>query len=271
MNWLCERLRDRAVLLRLNAFILSYFGWILFGVVYSYVGRWSVDVTKKFLELPLTSRRLVLELLHMTKSVPLVYYTLLLVYYLGFAGSIAIIVFYLLLYLNDLKTSDELLVRYLLAYGIAGSIYIVLHIYAPHLVYGIPGYISKNTLLTRQEFVFPSLHNTFAAINIITIWKYRDRIGGKALIAVNTLIPFATVLLAHHWIYDVLSGFILAIFVSRMTSGWVARVPQKLYDIELKSLRAITMLNFVLATLMLIIAINPERWVLLIKAILGQP
>lgn len=271
MDWLPKRLRDRAVLLRLNAFIFSYFGWILFGIAYGYIGRWSVNVTGEFLRLPLTSKGLIVGMLDLVKSFPPLYHLLSGVYYLGFAGSIAIMVLYILLYQGDLETSDQLLLRYLMAYSIAGTIYLIFHIYAPHLVYHLPGYTSSNTLLTRQEFVFPSLHNTFAAINIITIWKYRDRLGGKVLIAVNTLIPFATVLLAHHWIYDVLAGFILAVSVSRVTSGRVARIPEKLYSIELKSLGAITMLNVALAALMFLIALDPQRWLLLVKSILGQP
>ncbi|WP_456422705.1 phosphatase PAP2 family protein [Thermococcus sp.] len=271
MDWLCERLRDRAVLLRLNAFVFSYFGWILFGVAYAYLGRWSVNVTREFLRLPLTSRGLVLSLLNTVRSIHPVYLLLSWVYYLGFAGSIALMVFYLLVYLGDLETSDQLLVRYLMAYSTAGTVYLVFHIYAPHLVYHISGYPSGNTLLTRQEFVLPSLHNTFAAINIITVWKYRKRLGGRTLLVINTLIPFATVLLAHHWIYDVLTGFLLAIAVSKVTDGWVARIPEKLYEVELKSLRAITMLNFALAALMLLIALDPHRWLLLVKSILGQP
>ncbi|WP_099211648.1 phosphatase PAP2 family protein [Thermococcus henrietii] len=271
MNPLLARLRDREVLVRLNAFILSYFGWIAFGILYGYLGRWSIDATREFLKLPLTSRSLVLGLLSFTKSIPPLYMTLRWVYYFGFAGSIGFMVLYVLLYLRDLKTSDELLARYLMAYAGAGTVYLIFHIHAPHYVYHIPGYSVDNTLLTRQEFVLPSLHNTFAAINIITIWKYRKRIGGKALIAINTLIPFATVFLAHHWIYDVLTGFLLAWAVSRATDGWMARVPECFYRWELKSLGAITAFNVLLATLAFLVALDPQKWLMVIRSILGQP
>jgi len=271
MNPFLARFRDRDVLLRLNAFILSYFGWIAFGVLYGYIGRWSVDLTEEFLRLPLTSRSLVLGLLDYTKSIAPLYLLLRWVYYFGFAGSIGFMVLYLLLYLRDLKTSDELLARYIMAYACAGTVYLLFHIHAPHYVYQIPGYSMENTLLTRQEFVLPSLHNTFAAINIITVWRYRKRLGGKALIAINTLIPFATVLLGHHWIYDVLTGFLLAWAVSRVTDGWAVRIPNCIYGLELKSLRAITMFNFVLATLMLIIALDPGKWMMVVRSLLGNP
>ncbi|AHL22614.1 MULTISPECIES: phosphatase PAP2 family protein [Thermococcus] len=271
MNPLLSRLRDKEVLVRLNAFILSYFGWIAFGVLYGYIGRWSVDITRDFLKLPLTSKSLVLGLLDYTRSLVPLYTTLRWVYYFGFAGSIGFMVLYVLLYLRDLQTSDELLARYLMAYAGAGTIYLLVHIHAPHYVYHIPGYSMENTLLTRQEFVLPSLHNTFAAINIITIWKYRKRLGGKVLIGINTLIPFATVFLGHHWIYDVLTGFLLAWAVSRVTDGWAVRIPQSLYRLELKSLGALTMFNFVLATLMLLIALDPQKWLMVIRSILGQP
>ncbi|WP_297510538.1 phosphatase PAP2 family protein [Thermococcus sp.] len=266
-----ERLHSRQVLLRLNAFIISYFGWVGFGLIYDYLGRWSRDVTPEFLKLPLTSRGLVLGLLSLTKSITPLYVALKVVYYLGFAGSIALVVSYVLLYLGDIEASDELLARYLLAYTVAGGIYLLFHIYAPHVVYNIPGYTSTNTLLTRQEFVLPSLHNTFAAINILTVWKYRERLGGKVIIAVNSLIPFATVLLAHHWIYDVLTGFLLAGLLSRLTDGWVAKIPKKLYSLELKSLRVVTMFNLLLAALVLLIALNPAKWSMLVRSILGHP
>ncbi len=266
-----ERLHSRAVLVRLNAFILSYFGWIGFGILYGYLGRWSRDLTPEFLKLPLTSREFVLSLLNFTKSIPPLYVTLKLVYYLGFAGSIAIIVAYLLVYLGDIRTSDELLARYLIAYTVAGGIYLLFHIYSPHYVYQIPGYSMENTLLTRQEFVLPSLHNAFAAINIITAWKYRRRLGGKLLIAVNTLIPFATLLLAHHWIYDIVTGFVLGTAVSELTDGWIARIPEKLYGLEVRSLRLVTMVNLIAALIVFLIAINPVRWIMLVRGILGQP
>ncbi|WP_457742032.1 phosphatase PAP2 family protein [Thermococcus sp.] len=271
MNSLRQRLSDPRVLIRLNAFVLSYFGWILFGILYGYIGRWSVNVTNEFLRLPLTSKALVYSVLDTIRAIPPLYELFRAVYYLGFAGSIGMMVVYLLLYLYDLETSDELLSCYLLAYAIAGLIYLTFHVYAPHVVYRIPGYSSENTLLTRQEFVLPSLHNTFAAINILTIWKYRKRLGGKVLIAINTLIPFATVFLAHHWVYDVMTGFLLAIAVSRVPSRWVLKAPEKIYNLEFDSLKAITMVNLLLALIVFIIALSPERWMLLIKSLLGQP
>ncbi len=271
MNTFLARLRDRDVLVRLNAFILSYFGWIAFGVLYGYIGKWSVDITKYFLKLPLTSKSLVIGLLSFTKSLTPLYDLLKSIYYFGFAGSIGFMVFYVLLYLQDFQTSDELLARYIMAYCGAGAIYLLFHTYAPHYIYHIPGYSMENTLLTRQEFVLPSLHNTFAAINIMTVWKYRKRLGGKVLIVINTLIPFATVLLGHHWIYDVITGFLLAIAVSRVTNGWAIRIPMFIYSLELKSLEAITMFNIALATLMFLIALDPQKWILLIRSILNQP
>ncbi|NJE02974.1 phosphatase PAP2 family protein [Thermococcus sp. MV11] len=267
MNLLQQRLRDPEVLVRLNAFFLSYFGWIAFGVLYGIIGRWSVDVTREFLRLPLTSKDFVVGLVNFTKSIPPLYGLFTLVYYLGFAGSIALIVAYLLLYLRDLESSDRLLARYLMAYAVAGAIYLVFHIYAPHIVYDLPGYTSENTLLTRQEFVLPSLHNTFIMINIITLWRYRKRLGARAIILVNALIPFATIFLGHHWVYDVVSGFALGIFVSRISRGWSARLSDWIYRLEVSSLQRVTVFNFLLALIVLILAANPDRWAELISGI----
>ncbi|NJE04567.1 phosphoesterase [Thermococcus sp. M36] len=271
MDTLRQRLHDPAVLLRLNAFLMSYFGWIAFGIIYGYLGRWSIDFTGSFLELPLTSRDLVLGLVELTKSVPFLDPLFSAVYYLGFSGSIALTVAYLLLYKRDLEGSDELFLRYLGAYAVAGVVYLVAHVHAPHMVYGMPGYTSVNTLLTRQEFVLPSLHNTFVAIHIITLWKYRKSPSGRALIGMNTMIPFATVLLGHHWIYDVVTGFLLGIAVSRFTEGRHTDIPEVLYGIEVRSLRRITVFNLLLAILVLIVAVDPERWHELVTGILQNP
>ena len=271
MGLLEQRLRDHDVLIRLNAFLLSYFGWVGFGILYGVIGRWSVDVTDQFLRLPLTSKAFVMWLVSFTHSIPPLYFLFRGVYYIGFAGSIALIVAYLLIYRADLQASDELLVRYLMAYGTAGAIYLAFHIYAPHVVYNLPGYSSGNTLLTRQEFVFPSLHNTFAAINIITLWKYRDRLGGKLLILVNALVPFATVFLAHHWVYDVIAGILLGALISAYSEGWRARISRELYRMEITSLQRITALNMLLALIVLIIALDPQRAVALMGSILNRP
>ena len=271
MELLQRRLGDPNVLVRLNAFVLSYFGWIAFGVLYGVIGRWSVDLTERFLRLPLTSGKLVVGLVNFTKSVSPLYALFNSVYYLGFAGSIALIVAYLLIILYDLESSDRLLARYLMAYAVAGVLYLMFHIYAPHIVYNLPGYTSGNTLLTRQEFVLPSLHNTFATINIITLWKYRRKLSGKALIFINTLIPFATVFLGHHWVYDVITGILLGIAVSKVSEGWSARISEEIYRMEVSSLQRITVLNFLLALIVLLIAADPRRALEVFGGLLEKP
>lgn len=271
MDWVQRRLHDPEVLIRLNAFFLSYFGWMAFGVLYGIIGRWSIDVTKEFLKLPLTSRDLVTGLVGFTKSIPPLYSLLTLVYYIGFSGSICLMVAYLLIYKRDLRASDELFIRYLGAYAIAGAVYLVAHIYAPHVVYNLPGYSSSNTLLTRQEFVLPSLHNTIVTINILTVWKYRKKLGGKLLILTNSIIPFATVLLGHHWIYDVLAGMVLGTILSKVTADRTTRIPETLYSWEIAYIRKITIANAILAVLVLLLAINPGRWLAVISALFSSP
>ncbi|AFK23230.1 phosphoesterase PAP2 superfamily protein [Pyrococcus sp. ST04] len=256
INEIKGRISNKEILIRLNGFIISYFGWIIFTLLYEYFGRWSIDVTEEFLKLPLTSKSLVLELLDITKSIFPLYVLLRGVYYIGFAGSIGFMVIYILLYLRDIRTSDELLGGYLSAYIIAGVTYTLFHVYAPHYVYHIPGYPLTNTLLTRQEFVFPSLHNAFAAINIIVIWKYKRKIGAKVLLLLNTLIPFATVFLAHHWIYDVVSGFALGIAALKISKKVMKGVPKTIYNIELKVLRALTVFNVALVVLLLFLSLE---------------
>jgi|GEM_PF-2519992 len=271
MEWLRERLSDPEVLIRLNGFFLSYFGWMAFGLLYGVLGKWSVDVTSEFLHLPFTSKTFVLGLIHFTKSIPPLYGLFTFVYYLGFTGSIAFIVVYLLIYLRDLESSDKLLASYILSYLFAGLTYMVFHIYAPHVVYNLPGYSSENTLLTRQEFVLPSLHNTIITVNILILWKHRDRLGAKLLIFLNALIPFATLFLGHHWIYDIISGFALGTFVCWLSQGVGMGIPRRLYNWELSSLRKITVVNLLLVLILLVVALNPEKVMEIINGIMTTP
>lgn len=258
MKLLRERLEDVEVLLRLNAFLISYLGWMFFGVAYGLLGRWSVDLTGELLKLPLTSESSILTILEFTKSIAPLHALFNGVYYLGFTGSIAFAVAYLLLYLRDLDASDQLMVAYLASYTLAGTFYLVFHVYAPHVVYNIPGYLTESTLLTRQEFVCPSLHNAIAAINILTFWKYRERRVAKALIGINTLIPFATVFLAHHWVYDVLTGFLLGFGAVKIAERYSRSMSWKFYSYEISYLKRITLFNLILGIIVLVVAINSD-------------
>lgn len=242
-----------------------------FGILYGFLGRWSVDMTSAFLNLPFTSKAFVLEVIHFTKSIPPLYGLFTIVYYIGFTGSIGFMVVYLLVYLKDLDTSDKLLASYIFSYIFAGMTYMVFHIYAPHVVYHLSGYTSDNTLLTRQEFVLPSLHNTIITVNIILLWRHRHKLGAKFLIIVNALIPFATFFLGHHWIYDIISGFALGTFVCWLSGEVGMGIPRRLYDWELSSLRKITVLNFVLMLILLLIAINPAKIVEIMNGLISTP
>ncbi|WP_232461789.1 phosphatase PAP2 family protein [Thermococcus pacificus] len=117
----------------------------------------------------------------------------------------------------------------------------------------------------------PSLHNTFATINIITLWKYRKRLGGKALILINTLIPFATVFLGHHWVYDVLTGILLGAAVSKASWGWSINISERIYRLEVSSLQRVTVFNLLLALIVLVVAANPQRALEVIGGMLGTP
>ncbi len=213
---------DKRFLERITVFILLYICWTLFTLAYNLIKPYSKDVTTDFLRLPLMSRSFTVGMVEMVKRMNLLYYFLSGVYFLGFTGSIGLAVFYLLFVREDYRASDELALRYFLAYVTCGFMYSIFHVYAPHIVYHLNGYYPDNSGLTQQEFVFPSLHNTIAAINLITVWKYRRRIGGKVIIGLSTLIPFATVLLGQHWVYDALAGIGLAAILSKLTEGRTA-------------------------------------------------
>lgn len=251
---LVESFNNHDVLLRLNTFLILYFGWIGFTVFYEHIKQYSRDVTYLLLHLPFTSRNFVVSTIEITREILPFYVLVKLTYYVGFSGSIALTVFFVLLYMRDLQKADELALGYLLIYSACGIIYSVFHVYAPHYVYDLPGFYPDKTYLTQREFVLPSLHNTIASFNIIILWKYRKKIAGGLLIALNSLVPFATLLLGHHWVYDALSGIFLAMIVGKLVGGKRIKVPSAFKRINVSIIRHITMLGFLAGGFVLILA-----------------
>jgi membrane-associated phospholipid phosphatase len=252
-------LNDKEVLVRLNVLLLLYLGWIAFTVAYGLIQNHSRNVTQELLRLPLTSKSFVISVVRFTHSLLPLYITMRVTYYIGFTGSIALTVFFILIYWRDLKASDELAMRYLLAYVSCGLIYSIFHVYAPHYVYHIPGFYLDNTYLTRQEFVFPSLHNTVAMINLLTIWHHRDKIWAKLLILLNLMIPFATVLLGHHWVYDAVAGILLAFIIVKVTSGHTLKVPESIREMGVSHIQRVTVVGLLVGLSVLLLAIHTPK------------
>ncbi len=240
---------DKEFLERVTIFILLYIFWTLFTLAYNFIKPYSRNLTDEFLRLPLMSRSFTVGMVNAVESIKPLYYFLSGIYFIGFSGSIGLAVFYLLFVREDYRASDELALRYLLAYVTCGFIYSIFHIYAPHVVYHLSGYYPDNSGLTQQEFVFPSLHNTIAAINFITVWKYRDKLGGKIILALSTLIPFATVLLGQHWIYDAIAGITLAAIISKVTKGKTA-VPSFVKRMSYDEVKKMTIMSGLFAVLL---------------------
>ncbi|WP_456454100.1 phosphatase PAP2 family protein [Thermococcus sp.] len=264
-------LHDREVLTRLNAFLVIYFGWIVFGLIYPIIGKYSVDLTTQFLKLPFTSYAFVSGLLTFAKSHVLLYYSMRAIYFVGFSGSIALTVAFLLLYKKDFRASDELFIRYLGLYTVSGAIYCIFHIYAPHVVYNLPVKSLTGTYLTQQEFVLPSLHNAIATANAVTLWKHRKDPIAKVIIFLNMMVPVVTLFLGHHWIYDIITGIVLALIISKLTEGYKLKVPSSLRSIQISDLRKITAFSIIFATIVLIIAANPSLYSSLLQRLLGTP
>jgi membrane-associated phospholipid phosphatase len=247
---------DREVLIRLDVFLLLYFGWMGFTVLYELIKEHSRDVTSQLLQLPFTSRSFVVTSLKVVHEVPGLYQFLHGVYYIGFTGSIALTVFFILFYWRDFGSADELAVRYLLAYLTCGFMYSLFHVYAPHYVYHLQIFSPDRTYLTQQEFVLPSLHNTIAAVNILTLWKHRKKLWGALLIGLNSLVPFATILLAQHWIYDALAGILLAMAIGETTEGHHIKVHESIRRMHVSKLQMATVLGFVAGAYLLLLAVT---------------
>jgi len=254
-----ESLNNHDILIRLNTFLLLYFGWIGFTVLYDNIKPYSRDITPLLLKLPFTSYQFVTGAIDLVKSCPPLYFLLKAVYYVGFSGSIALAVLFVLIYKRDLQKADELALGYLLTYSIAGVIYSIAHVYAPHYVYNLPGFYPDRTYLTQQEFVLPSLHNTIAAFNIIILWKYRKNLTAKLLILLNSLVPFATLLLGHHWVYDALAGIFLAMLVGKLVEGRRIKVPSALRSMSISMIRHITLFSFLASGFILLLAVTMPK------------
>jgi membrane-associated phospholipid phosphatase len=251
-----ETLWDKEVLARLDVFLILYFGWLGYTFLYEFIKSHSRDITSYFLRLPFTSRIFVVSTVNLTKSIPPIYYLMKGVYFIGFSGSIALTVFFILIYWRDLNSADELAARYLLSYVTCGIIYSIAHVYAPHDVYGLHITSPSATYLTQREFVLPSLHNTIAAINVMTLWKHREKIWGKVLIILNSLVPFSTLLLGHHWLYDIISGIILASVIGEITEGQRIDLQNLLHRIDVSHIQAATALGFVAGAYFLFLAMT---------------
>jgi len=250
---------DREVIVRLDVFLLLYFGWMGFTVLYDLIKAYSRDVTAQLLQLPFTSRSFVITSLEVVREVPGLYQFLRGVYYIGFTGSIVLTVFFILFYWRDLGSADELAVRYLLAYVTCGITYSMFHVYAPHYVYHLQMFSPDRTYLTQQEFVLPSLHNTIAAVNILTMWKHRKKLWGVLLLGLNTLVPFATILLAQHWVYDALAGILLAVAIGKVTEGHQIQVHERIRKMHVSKLQVATVLGFVAGAYLLLLAITTPK------------
>lgn len=249
-------LEDKHVLARLDAFLLLYFGWIVFTFLYELIQDHSRDVTSYLLRFPFTSRSFVVSVVELTRNITSLYYLIKWVYFLGFSGSIALTVFFVLIYWRDLDLADELVARYFLSYVICGLIYSFFHVHAPHEVYGLSITSPSNTYLTQEEFVLPSLHNTIAAVNIITLWKHREKVWGKILIGLNSLIPFSTFLLGHHWLYDIFSGILLAGLIGEATEGHRLELREVLHKVDVSHVQAATVIGFVAGGYLLFLAMT---------------
>lgn len=257
LDRIIRSLNDHDVLVRLNTFLLLYFGWIGFTVLYDHFIKYhSRNILSVFLRLPFTSYDFVISLLNFSRAIPPFHLLMKAVYYVGFSGSIALTVFFVLIYWRDLEKSDELALGYLLAYTFSGIMYSIFHVYAHHYVYNLPGFYPDRTYLTQQEFVLPSLHNTVAALNILVLWKYRRETWGKFVIGLNSLVPFATIFLGHHWIYDALAGILLAALISKMTDGRRISVPAALRDVHISSIQKATVLGFLAGGFILFLAVT---------------
>ena len=188
-------------------FLAVYLSWDAYALIYPFIGRWSADVTRSFLHLPLTSYHFEYTLVSWTVSHPVVHGVMRLVYNTGFTGSMVLTFLYTL---QAPKLSKQLIKRYGLTFLILAVSFAVFHVYAPHVVYTLPEHYAPNNALTPPQFVFPSPHCAIAFVSLMTVWRRGDPLSIPLKVYL-LLVPISTVLLGEHWVWDAVAGFLVAL------------------------------------------------------------
>ena len=203
------RLRAVAILL------LAYAYWNLYGLIYPALGRWSLNYTDLLMNLPGTSHDFVLGLLLWTKSHGALYLLMDVLYRIGFTGVMFGTTLYLIIL--DPEGAEKLAKGYLTAFLILSAVFIIAHVYPPHLIYpDLPRRYSPPSWQARPQFVLPSPHCTIDTLSFLALVKRKDRTS-RVLALIPALIPVSTVLLAEHWIWDALTGVLLGYLVHRLS------------------------------------------------------
>jgi len=174
--------------------------------------------TDTLLKLPWTEWSLYRNTYSTIHSVPALEWVLKKWYTLGFTSALigSVAVFFAA---GRPKDVDAELLGLAVMHTIVMLIYAFAFVYPPHIVYGFNPVKSPLMNLANHRFVFPSLHTALAVfLAMYFIWKEIHPVV-KAIFTVNGfVIPFVTILLVQHWIYDAISGILLASF-----SFWVAK------------------------------------------------
>ncbi|WP_048811326.1 phosphatase PAP2 family protein [Thermococcus gammatolerans] len=194
--------------------ILAYAYWNLYSLIYPALGRWSVNYTDLLLKLPGTSHDFVLKLLLWTESHGALYLLMDTLYRMGFTGIMLGTALYLLI--RDPGEAEKLGKGYLLAFLIMSVIFVIAHVYPPHLVYtDLPREYPPPGWQARPEFVLPSPHCTIDTLSFLALVRRKDKLS-MLLALIPVLTPVSTVLLAEHWVWDALTGIILGYIVHRL-------------------------------------------------------
>ena len=189
-------------------FLAVYISWNAYALVYPFIGRWSADVTRSLLNLPLTSYHFEYSLVSWTVSHHHLHALMRAVYKAGFAGSFWLPALYFTF--ADPERAKRLAVRFALGFGILALSFLVFHVHAPHVVYTLPERYAPNDWTARPEFVLPSPHCTLAFIGLLSVLEVKKK-ETVPLAVFLALVPISTVLLGEHWVWDAVAGFLVAI------------------------------------------------------------
>ncbi len=174
--------------------------------------------TDTLLKLPWTEWSLYSNAYSIIHSVPALEWVLKKWYTVGFTSTLVGTAAWFLVTRRP-KDLDAELLGLAAMLGTTMTIYAIAFVYPPHIVYGFNPIESPLMNLANHRFVFPSLHTALAVfLAMYFVWKEKHPLARGILVLNGFVTPFVTIVLVQHWVYDAISGILLALF-----SFWVAK------------------------------------------------
>ncbi len=197
--------------------------WFTYEAAYDSVFR-PVNCTERMLELPLTGWSFYRAAYSTVHAIPPLEKIAAAWYTVGFTTMIAAALLWFVLTRRP-EELDAGLAGMAVIHGTVMVIYAIAFVYPPHMVFGFNPVRSPIMNLANNHFVCPSLHTTLAVFFALYFaWKEKNKIVKALFVANGLIVPTVTILFVQHWIYDAVSGVILAGTVFYAVKRWERKI-----------------------------------------------